>query len=179
MAGVEDPSQARLSGRVRDVRAEPGVLGRTVLNLVSNALEAVESGGEISVSLEEVGDEAVLTVRDNGRGMSSEEQAHAFEPFFTRKGEDSKRVAMAAGVGLAVSKHLVEKCGGSVTIDSTLGKGTSVRVRLPTLPGTSGLATSGPPARQGRRGGRKARDLPSPEAAVGASADPEGNHREA
>jgi len=162
---------------VRDVRAEPGVLGRTVLNLVSNALEAVESGGEISVSLEEAGDEAVLTVRDNGRGMSSEEQAHAFEPFFTRRGEDSKRVAMAAGVGLAVSKHLVEKCGGTVTIDSALGKGSSVSVRLPTLPGTSKAATSGPLARQDRRGEtREARDLSSPQTAVGASVGPEENH---
>lgn len=116
---------------VRAVRTEPGVLDRTMLNLISNAMEAVERGGEITVALHESDGWAVLEVRDNGRGMSAEELAQAFEPFFSMKRNDADRVARAPGLGLAVSKHLIEKCGGTIKIESAVGRGTSVIIRLP------------------------------------------------
>jgi signal transduction histidine kinase len=116
---------------VRAVTAEPGALDRTMLNLLSNAIEAVECGGEITVALHESDDQAVLEVRDNGRGMSAEELAQAFEPFFSMKRDDTDRVARAPGLGLAVSKHLIEKCGGTIEIKSAPGRGTSIIIQLP------------------------------------------------
>ena len=137
--------------RVREVRAEPGALDRSVLNLVSNAIEAVERGGEVTVSLYESDDLAVLEVRDNGRGMSAEELAQAFEPFFSMKRDDADRVAKAPGLGLAVSKHLVEKCGGTIEIKSAIGRGTSVIVRLP-MTGGPGKQTPPRPLSRTDRG---------------------------
>ena len=165
---------------VRAVRTEPGVVDRTMLNLVSNAMEAVERGGEITVALYESDDRAVLEVRDNGRGMSAEELANAFEPFFSMKRDDADKVARAPGLGLAVSKHLIEKCGGTIEIKSALGRGTSVIIRLPMIAG-HGKQTSPRPLSRTDCGGvpRETRKPSDVDVGTVASACAKGEHHDA
>ena len=71
----------------------------------------------------------VLTVTDNGPGMTPDVLAQAFEPFFTTKNADG-----GSGLGLATVHAVVDRAGGHVAIDSVVGVGTTVRVRLPVEP---------------------------------------------
>ena len=66
-----------------------------------------------------------MSVSDTGAGMSEVVRAQVFEPFFTTKGE------RGTGLGLATSRNIVQRSGGSIAIESTLGEGTQIHVRLP------------------------------------------------
>jgi signal transduction histidine kinase len=104
-------------------------LQSAVLNLIFNARDAMPDGGLISVAAEAVAQGAVVELRleDRGIGMTKETLARAFDPFFTTKGEG------LGGVGLPMVKHFAEEHGGSVEIESTLGSGTTVILRLPAV----------------------------------------------
>ncbi|WP_244620157.1 ATP-binding protein [Mesorhizobium sp. NFR06] len=107
-------------------------LQNTVLNLVFNARDAMPDGGLISIgAAAAVQSHAALIefrVEDSGIGMTQETVARAFEPFFTTKGKG------LGGVGLPMVKHFAEAHGGHVEIESTLGSGTIVILRLPAAP---------------------------------------------
>jgi signal transduction histidine kinase len=130
----------------------PSVFGRAqqitqvVLNLIVNAAQAIEhEHGEIRVSTTEDGGFVVVSVRDNGCGMSRSQMDKAFEPFFT-----TKPVGTGTGLGLAVVHGIVKAHGGTVTIESDVGKGTCFTVRLPVAAGDvvtpAGPASGTPPA---------------------------------
>ena len=102
---------------------------KVVFNLLSNALKYTFEGG-ISVSLREEGAEAVLRVRDSGTGIPSESLPHVFERFHRVEGARS-RSHEGSGIGLALVQELVRLHGGSVSVHSTLGEGSTFTVRLP------------------------------------------------
>ena len=107
------------------VRADAEQLCKVFRNLLLNAIEAVESDGEISVTTERNGRWAVLTVRDNGCGMSSEFLTRSlFEPFQTTKSQ-------GLGIGMFHSKMIVEAHRGRIEADSIEGQGSTFRVWLP------------------------------------------------
>jgi len=128
------------------VMAEPGAIERTVLNLVANAIRAMDRRGRLTVRLAVADGRATLSVGDDGHGMSAEVLARAFEPFFSTRKAAEDGVARAAGLGLAVAKRLVERCGGTVGVESAPGRGTVATVSLP-VPACEGCHThadSGP-----------------------------------
>jgi two-component system NtrC family sensor kinase len=110
------------------VLADPAELELSVLNLVSNAVDALPGGGEVrvSASLQAAEGLAVLEVADDGVGMPEEVRDRALEPFFTTKGPDR-----GTGLGLAAVHGFARRAGGRVEIDSAPGRGTRVRVLLP------------------------------------------------
>ena len=121
------------------VTADPGELEQVIVNLVSNARDATGSGGLITLATtaRARGDGstpgalsaspiAELTVRDNGSGMTDVVRERIFDPFFTTKGR-----AQGTGLGLSIVYGIVEQTGGTITVDSTLGEGTTFTVRLP------------------------------------------------
>lgn len=96
-----------------------------VLNLLLNAIEASDSGGTIEVRLEQTSDNsAIISVQDRGKGMTKEEVARVFEPFYTSK-------SSGTGLGLAIAQSIVAKHAGKIEVDSVLRKGTTLRVVLP------------------------------------------------
>lgn len=99
---------------------------QVVLNLIANAEQALtgREGGQIALDLVRDGATVMLTVTDNGRGMTEMVRGRAFEPFFTTHRE-------RAGLGLTVVKAIVERHGGSVAVSSDAGAGASVVLRLP------------------------------------------------
>lgn len=108
-----------------------------VLNLVGNSLDALRvDGGKVRVvaELEKASGGLVLSVEDNGPGIPPEIADQVFEPFFTTKGDQ------ATGLGLATVWGIVHRHGGEVTMDSVVGRGTRITLRLP----ASGPSPSGP-----------------------------------
>ena len=99
---------------------------QVLLNLLTNAMHAVNSGGTITISAEDVGDSQVITVGDTGPGIPVENLAKIFEPFFS-----TKAPGQGTGLGLFVSRGIIEKLGGTIEVDSKIGQGARFRVSLP------------------------------------------------
>ena len=101
-----------------------------MLNLVFNARDAMPDGGMIAIEAAASGEGRSalieLSVRDTGIGMTPRTVVRAFDPFFTTKSKG------LGGIGLPTVKRFVEEAGGSVAIESRLGSGTTVTLRLPT-----------------------------------------------
>lgn len=108
------------------VACDPQSLERALLNLVSNARDAMPGGGNILISVAQEQGAAVLRVRDTGPGIDPELAAQLFRPFFTTRG-----VRGGSGLGLAMVKRFAEQSGGMAEIGNADGCGTVVTLRLP------------------------------------------------
>ena len=108
------------------VMAVTDQLKQVLLNLLNNAADACEGGGEITVSTETIGEEAVVHVQDNGTGIDPEHMPRIFEPFFTTKPE-----LKGTGLGLSVSYGIIKKHGGRIEVQSEPGNGSIFSVFLP------------------------------------------------
>lgn len=111
------------------VAVDDGRMRQALINLVQNAIHAVEAhrpadGGEIVVRTRAEDDLVVLSVSDNGCGMTSDVCARAFEPLFSTR-------PFGFGLGMSLVKRIVEQHGGEITIESAPGRGTTVTLRLP------------------------------------------------
>ena len=111
---------------VSTVEMAPTGLEQIILNLVVNASDAMPEGGRVEVAVRSDGSHVLLTVTDQGTGIPEQIRSRVFEPFFT-----TKPAGRGTGLGLATVKDIVTQAGGSLTIDSEMGRGTSVQVRLP------------------------------------------------
>jgi len=124
-----------------EVQGDPAKLRQVVLNLLSNAAKFTDTGGTITVSAAATDGAAVIRVTDNGIGMSVEEIPIALSAF----GQIDNRLARryeGTGLGLPLSKAIVELHDGTITIDSAPGKGTSVTVTLPREAALAGAAAA-------------------------------------
>ena len=108
------------------VSVDPRELRKAFLNLFLNGLEALPSRGRLTVSTTYATEGGVVTVliEDTGVGMSEETLARAFDLFFTTKPEGT-------GLGMAITRSVIDLHGGALDVQSTQGRGTCVRVRLP------------------------------------------------
>jgi len=104
--------------------ADPELLKTCFLNLLINAIDAMPKGGVVAVSVARDGDALVTTVTDTGQGMTAEEIRSAFEPYFSTK-------ETGVGLGLALTRKIVEDHGGTVDLESVPDRGTTARIRLP------------------------------------------------
>jgi two-component system sensor histidine kinase HydH len=111
---------------------DPLVLGdeerlvEVVMNLVSNAIKASESGGTVRVGIERGGPHAEVVVADDGIGIPRDVLAQIFDPYVQAPG-----AAGGTGLGLAIVKSIVEAHGGEVAVESEIGRGSRFTVRLP------------------------------------------------
>src|SRR5690348_2597104 len=126
------------------VKADPAEVQQVILNLALNARDAMPEGGRLSIELSNSrlaaaaanaaglrpGDYVALEVADNGHGMDEHTRAHLFEPFFS-----TKQPGQGTGLGLATARAIVNQAGGSITVESVLGRGTRMRVLLPRVEG--------------------------------------------
>jgi len=109
------------------VRGNRQALQQVFINLLTNAVHAMPSGGELSVrAVRQDHRKVTITVRDTGCGISNEHLPFIFDPFFT-----TKDVGKGTGLGLSVSYGIVKKHGGRISVDSTPGKGSTFTVDLP------------------------------------------------
>ncbi|MEV8273257.1 ATP-binding protein [Microbacterium sp. NPDC077184] len=128
-------------GRAKDVRVSLSTSGRLRAvvdgfrmrqvfdNLVSNAVKYTVAGGDVEITAGAEGSDVVVSIADTGIGISPEDIPRVLTPYFRTSA--AKKTAAGTGLGLGITKEIVEAHGGTLTIDSALGEGTVITVRLP------------------------------------------------
>jgi signal transduction histidine kinase len=111
-------------------------LGRVYRNLITNAIQATQAGGRVTIATSRDRDQVVVTVADTGSGIPAERLAAIFDDFVTTK----KR---GLGLGLAITKRIVEQLDGNITVASELGKGTAFTMRFPVAKRPVAVAAAG------------------------------------
>jgi signal transduction histidine kinase len=118
------------------IMADPELLKTCMLNIMLNAVDAMPQGGALKVVVcrgrDSTGDVLLVEVSDTGRGMSAEEIAAAFEPYFSTK-------ETGLGLGLALTHKIVSDHGGSIALESAAGRGTTARIVLPAAAQTTAV----------------------------------------
>jgi PAS domain S-box-containing protein len=147
------------------VRADPSQIHQVIVNLATNARDAMPQGGHLTIEIGNAelneddlregpgpvpGKYVVLSVADTGTGMSPEVQARLFEPFFS-----TKEFGKGSGLGLAAVYGIVQQSGGSISVQSRRGEGTTLKIFLPRLsegemmPATTPLSSPSPESLRG------------------------------
>ena len=119
--------QLQLDPKLPRILADPQGIHRCLLNLLTNAIDALnEEDGEVKISTQKQGEgEILITVDDNGAGIPENIRKRIFDVFFSTKG------SQGTGLGLAVTKKIIEEHGGNIEVQSSEGQGTKFVIRLP------------------------------------------------
>jgi len=120
--------EKELSPVIPSISSDPSQLQQVFLNLINNSIDAIGKDGRITLRTEHQPQNPYVTVKvaDTGPGISKESLAKIFDPFFT-----TKEVGKGTGLGLSISYSIIEKLGGTITVDSEVGKGTTFTIALP------------------------------------------------
>jgi signal transduction histidine kinase len=118
-----------ISDQIHPVFGDGLSLSEAFTNLIGNAVKYSKDGSKVLVKADENGNEVVISIKDEGVGISREDLPHIFEGFF--RGKSGQSVASGHGIGLAVSRQIIEAHKGSITVESELGAGSTFSVRLP------------------------------------------------
>jgi len=118
--------------RLSYVLGDIGLIERVLENLIGNALAHTSAGGVVGLSVTMDGEEATVHVADTGRGIAAEDLPHVFERFY-RTGDSDWEKGAHAGLGLAISKGILDLHRSRLSVDSELGVGTTFRFTLPTV----------------------------------------------
>ena len=113
-----------LSDTLPRVAADPDMLKQCIINLATNGIEAMTPDGELRVSTSMSMEYVILSVADNGHGIPVEIRDAIFSPFFSTRGK-------GAGLGLAMTRKIMDDIGGDVELVSNEGKGTTISLLLP------------------------------------------------
>ena len=123
----------RIAPGVAKVHGNRQELQQVLLNLIINAVQAMPSGGDLTIAVDQEKDNRInITIQDTGIGISEKHLPHIFDPFFT-----TKDVGQGTGLGLSVSYGIINKHGGRITVDSCEGKGCKFNVIIPTVTDSS------------------------------------------
>jgi two-component system NtrC family sensor kinase len=116
-----------LQENLPNIMSDKGQLQQVFLNIINNAVDAVEKGGAIAVSTS-IKDENTLmvSIQDNGHGISEHIQKHIFEPFYT-----TKEKGEGTGLGLSISYGIIKKLGGNIVVKSAVNQGTTFTLEIP------------------------------------------------
>jgi signal transduction histidine kinase len=123
----------RVYADVPSVAGSRRELEQVILNLVINAAQSIRGRGRVRVATAQKGDEVEIAVTDDGCGIPADVIERIFDPFFT-----TKPVGEGTGLGLSISYEIVRRHGGRILVDSQVGRGTEVAVRLPAAKGDAG-----------------------------------------
>ena len=128
LSTIQIPDRIRFVNNCGDlfITADGDQIGRAFTNIIVNAIQAIKDTGEIVVTSRVQGDKVSIEFRDTGCGIPEENLSRIFEPLFTTK-------TRGIGLGLAITKRLVEANGGSITVESQVGKGAIFTIMLPLL----------------------------------------------
>ncbi len=130
-AHLQEKSQivvrTELADDLPEISADPDLLHRALQNLVLNAVDAMPQDGRLTIRTARLGDRIEIAVSDTGSGLTPEECARLFTPYYTTKQHGT-------GLGLAIVQSVVSGHGGKISVESTKEKGTTFRIELPRAP---------------------------------------------
>ena len=115
--------------RLKTVWSNPGSLRQVMTNLLINAIHATAKDGKVVLATEDFDDDYAITVEDTGSGIPEEDLDRIFEPFFT-----TKPAGEGTGLGLFVTRSILDALGGSISVESRLGRGSRFSARLAKVP---------------------------------------------
>ncbi len=118
------------SGEEAFIRGDRTLIGELCTNLIDNAIKYNHPQGEVKVSVTARDKQAILTVADSGIGIEPEEQTRIFERFY-RTDKSRSKATGGTGLGLSIVKHAAEYHGGKISLDSAIGRGTTISVTFP------------------------------------------------
>jgi len=113
-------------GDIPEIECYPGQLNQVFMNILSNAIDAIEDKGTIAISTSISNRSIRISIKDTGRGISENIRSKIFDPFFT-----TKEVGKGTGLGLSICHSIIEKHSGSIEVKSEVGKGSEVVISLP------------------------------------------------
>ena len=113
-----------LEAELPELKVDPNLMKRVFTNLILNAIQAMPNGGHLSIVGKTMNDYAYISVEDTGVGISAENMKNIFRPLYTTK-------ARGIGLGLALSRLIIERHGGTLEVESIEGQGSTFLVRLP------------------------------------------------
>ncbi len=113
-------------GALPEIDCDAGRLGQVFLNILVNAVQAIEGEGEIRIRTWQEGDTVRIAIRDTGKGIPAELQSRIFDPGFTTKSADK-----GTGIGLSISLNIIQQHGGRIDVESEEGRGSTFTVILP------------------------------------------------
>ena len=128
--GMKKQISLSVSGSPAYADADRERIIQVAMNLLSNALRYTPQNGHIEVETLETEAESILRVKDNGIGIPEQELPYIFERFY-RTDKSRNRKTGGTGIGLTIAKSIVESHGGKITVESTVGEGSSFTVLLP------------------------------------------------
>lgn len=108
------------------ISCSPGQINQVFMNLLKNAFEFIEGKGNVWITTERENNNAIITIRDDGIGITPENISKIFDPFFT-----TKPIGMGTGLGLSLSYGIIEQHGGTISVKSEKEKGTSFTIKIP------------------------------------------------
>lgn len=133
VAGAIHPTAQIMNEKGKEalfVAADPAILELAITNILDNAVKYSNPPAKITIRLEQEMDEAVISIRDQGIGISPADLEHIFERFYTADKARSRRLG-GAGLGLSIVRTIIENHHGTIGVQSELGKGTTFTIRLP------------------------------------------------
>lgn len=122
-------------GDIPAIACSPSQINQVFLNILTNAAQAIEDKGQITIRSRADAGHVYVSIRDTGKGIAPEHRQKVFDPFFT-----TKPVGQGSGMGLSISYKIIEQHGGDIEVSSTPGEGTEFTVRLPIRQGEPELA---------------------------------------
>ena len=130
---------------IADVNADPRRMSQVLMSLLNNAINYSPNGSTIKMQVANTSDGVEISVQDNGPGIEPHDQEFVWQPFY-RSDNEWTRSQSGSGLGLSLVRKIVEMHGGTVSLTSTPGVGTSFRIVLPRSKGASGLHELSMPA---------------------------------
>jgi signal transduction histidine kinase len=115
------------------IQGDKGTITEAIVNLLTNSIKYTNMGGEVSLETRREPSRAVITVQDNGIGIAEEEITHIFTDFY--RGKNVPEGERSSGVGLSITKRIIEAHGGTIKVESVVGQGSTFIIALPIAPG--------------------------------------------
>jgi signal transduction histidine kinase/ribosomal protein S18 acetylase RimI-like enzyme len=125
---IHDIEVKRNYGKVPDLEANPTELQQVFLNLIVNAIQAMEGRGELTIETKQNDGGLWISIRDTGQGIEEKNLDKVFNPFFT-----TKSPGIGTGLGLSIVHHIINRLGGRINLESKIGKGTEFQIVLPIM----------------------------------------------
>jgi two-component system sensor histidine kinase/response regulator len=111
---------------------DEGTLVEALGNLLGNSIKFSRPGSQIKIFTEETDDQLIISISDSGIGISKEDLPYIFEDFYT--GDSGQKIEKSSGLGLAITKRIIEAHNGSISVSSELGQGSTFIIKLPIIP---------------------------------------------